>query len=129
MTNLLRVLLAGFALIGVYSAGRLSISHFHTGEACPALGPVPACYLVLFAYGAVFVCAFLARGFARRVFLIGWVPIFGLAFVGALLHTFVEETCPIDGSGVPQCYYSLGLSILLFVLGWFAFYHHQNKKA
>lgn len=129
MTNLLRIVLAILALIGIFSGGNLSLTHFHTGDTCPELGPIPACYLVFLAYVGVFVSALVTQHLARRIFLIGWAPIFGLAFIGALLHTFVQETCPVDGNGVPQCYYSLGLSIILFILAWFAFFRNRKGAA
>ena len=70
MTNLLRIVLAILALIGIFSGGNLSLTHFHTGDTCPELGPIPACYLVFLAYVGVFVSALVTQHLARRIFLL-----------------------------------------------------------
>ncbi len=110
-----RVLLFAVAAIGAFGGGSLSISHFHSGAACPMLGPLPACYLVFVSYALVLVSTLLPDNLFKVIFYTGWAPIFALAFIGALLHTFVGDTCPVDENGLPQCYLSLGLAVLMFI--------------
>lgn len=112
---LFRALLIGAASLGAYEGGALSLEHLHTGEACPLLGPIPACMLVFAGYSAIIISALLPRAWFAKLFYFGWLPVFGLALVGAVLHTFVGDTCPVNESGMPQCYMSLGLAVLIFV--------------
>ena len=116
ITILFRALLIAAASLGAYQGGALSLEHLHTGEACPLLGPIPACMLVFAGYAAITISALLPRGWFTKLFYLGWTPVFGLALVGAVLHTFVGDTCPVSENGVPQCYMSLGLAVLMFVL-------------
>lgn len=113
---LFRALLIGAASLGAYGGGTLSLEHLQTGEACPLLGPIPACMLVFAGYAAIIISALLPRVWFTKLFYIGWTPVFGLALVGAVLHTFVGDTCPVNESGMPQCYMSLALAALMFVL-------------
>jgi hypothetical protein len=113
-----RALLIAAASLGAYSGGVLSLEHLHTGEACPLLGPVPACMLVFAGYAAIIISALLPRGWFTKLFYLGWTPVFGLALVGAVLHTFVSDTCPVNESGMPKCYMSLALAALMFVFAF-----------
>ena len=115
-----RILLIGLASMGVFGGGSLSLSHFHAGDTCPVFGPIPVCYLVFAAYSVVAISALLPTGHFKKLFYVGWTPIFALAFVGAILHTFVGDTCPIGQNGMPQCYLSLALAIVIFVVAFFA---------
>lgn len=120
-----RILLLGLTAIGLYGGGSLSISHFHAGDVCPMLGPLPACYLVLVGYALVFVSALMPKKLSQKVFYIGWTPIFALAAIGAVLHTFVGDTCPVNENGLPQCYLSLALAVLIII----AFQFVRRKRS
>jgi hypothetical protein len=114
-TTTIRILLLGAALIGFFGAASLSLRHLQTGEVCPILLFVPACYLVLAGYGSVIASVFVQHNWRTRFFFIGWTPVFGLALAGAGLHTFVGDTCPVN-RGIPQCYISLGLALTILLL-------------
>lgn len=90
------------------------------------LGPLPACYLVFAAYSLVAISAFLRTDYFKKLFFVGWTPIFGLAFIGAILHTFIGDTCPVDENGVPQCYLSLALAIATLVIAFLAWHRHRT---
>ena len=122
---LFRALLIGIASMGAFGGGVLSLEHLHTGEACPMLGPIPACMLVFAGYAAIVISALLPRAWFTKLFYLGWTPVFGLALVGAFLHAFIGDTCPVKESGMPQCYMSLALAALMFVLALLA----QRKSA
>lgn len=109
-----RVWIVGLAAFGIYRGGFLSLHHHNTGDACPTLGPLPICYLVLLGYVLVLMSALLGRRLFKPFFYIGWLPVFAMALMGAIVHTFVGEICPVDGNGLPQCYVSLGLAVTLY---------------
>lgn len=115
----LRALLVAAASIGFIGGGKLSLAHFESGDVCPMLGPLPACYLVFAGYGLMIGAALAPRRWFQRLFILGWTPIFALAFIGAVLHTLVGDTCPVK-NGVPQCYLSLAVALVIFALFWFA---------
>jgi len=119
MTIAVRLILLGLATIGIASGGALSISHFHEGGTCPMLGPLPACYLVFIGYSLIGLSTITPARISKLSFYIGWVPIFGLAAVGTMLHIFVGDTCPVSDNGMPQCYMSLALALV--ILGVFYF--------
>lgn len=50
MDKLARYALISLALLGTIAGASLSTSHLQTGETCPMLGPLPACYVVFIGY-------------------------------------------------------------------------------
>ncbi len=109
-------LISGF---GCWAGLRLSIDHVQHGEVCPMIGLVPACIVVCLGYFAVFVSAFIIRKPASRaIFLIGWTPIFILAFLGVSLELTKGHICPPGPANIPQCFYSLAMAVSCAVLFW-----------
>ena len=87
------------ASIGVLGVGRISINHW-TGEAsCPMIGPLPACYIIL----------------------IGWVPVITLALIGVVGELTDVIQCPQLENGLPQCYLSAVLALILGLIAWLLF--------
>ena len=109
VSRLLLGLISGF---GTFAGLQLSGSHLQTGETCPVLGPVPACYLVAVAYALILMSAVLIRKpYALRLFLPGWVIVFGLAASGVALELSVGDTCPAGPRNIPQCFFSLSMAM------------------
>ncbi|MEP2731298.1 MAG: hypothetical protein ABJN03_19515 [Ascidiaceihabitans sp.] len=97
----------------------ISLSHFRTGNACPKLGPVPACYVVSLAYLAMAIAVSIGWHRFKWLFFIGATPVILLAIAGTTLELFGRPTCPRSDSGWPLCYTSLmiGGSLLALCLG------------
>jgi len=111
--RLLLVLVSGFGALAGLS---LTVSHIQTGEVCPHLGPVPACYLVLAAYAMILASAFtLQKPIGTRLFFIGWITVFGLAASGVVMELAVGETCPPGPAGIPQCFISFSMAVACLV--------------
>ena len=93
----------------------ISLTHFHTGDACPTLGPIPACYLVSISYAAMAVAALVWWRTLSWLFFIGAAPVILLAASGTTLELFGRPTCPLSANGLPLCYISLavGCGLLL----------------
>lgn len=110
-----RAMLTLAALLGVWAGGVLSLAHLKTGEVCPMLGPVPACFVVLAGYTLIFAAAWAPRAAAPFVFAAGFAPVFGLAATGVALELAHGDICP-KAVGIPQCFLSFALAALTLTL-------------
>jgi hypothetical protein len=82
-------------------------------DACPLLGPVPACYLVFVGYIAIGVSVVLEPLRSGWIFLSGWLPVFLFALSGTSLELLARSTCPRSDSDVPLCFFSLAIASAL----------------
>lgn len=115
LSRLLRVGIVLTCLVVLSGIIPISLTHLQTGDACPNLGPIPACYLISICYAAMAVAAFLGRRNLRWLFFVGVTPVILLAAVGTTLELIGRPTCPLSDEGLPLCYVSLAMGcILLF---------------
>jgi hypothetical protein len=126
MANSLRIILLGLIATGLYGAASVSY-HAITGAApCPHIANIPACFIVLAGYTLMLIAVMIESvGNAQRtaptptpkkVFLIGWLPVFLLAVTGSLFELSHGNTCPKSDTGLPLCYVSLFFSIALVLI-------------
>ncbi len=106
---------AGSVLAGI---APVIIDEWRGLNACPKLGPVPACYVVGFSYSAMAIAALLAPRRLTGLFLAGWVPVFALALAGSTMEILGRPTCPPSSTGTPLCFYSLAVASLLLPAFW-----------
>lgn len=99
----------------------ISLTHFRTGDACPNLGPIPACYVVSLAYLAMALAVTIGWRRLKWLFFVGATPVILLALAGTSFEMLGRPTCPRSQSGWPLCYTSLmiGVSLLIAFLGAF----------
>jgi len=117
MRQILRIALLVLALFGTFAGASLSLSHMSTGETCPVVGPLPACYLVAIGYFLVALSAISPTAkWTRNVFFIGWTPVAVLAGFGVMLELAGRETCPRGAGGIPQCFYSFLMAMICLFL-------------
>lgn len=108
-----RVALLGLAGLGMFAGTKLSLEHIQHGEVCPMLGPVPACTIVFLGYlGVVLAALFLKQSFSKKLFYIGWIPVFLLALIGVGLELTKGHVCPPGAMGIPQCFFSLAMALI-----------------
>lgn len=115
-------LLVALILLGLFSAGRLSFLQFLSGDACPLLGSVPACYVALSGY--IFIAlgtVLLWRKSPRKrltfgSFYLGFAIAGGLALIASVMELFIGGVCPVAFGWLPMCYPSLALSLAIFWL-------------
>lgn len=122
--RLLLLLLIG---VGFVYAGLVSFRNF-AGDLCPAVGPIPICYIVFVAYSLMLLSLVIKHnGCKHYFFTAGWGMAFVFAFVGSLAEFFVPGggVCPTtsggsirgsDGTGIPMCYISLALVMIILIL-------------
>ena len=108
-----------FLLVAAGLYGALSLSYTTlTGEApCPSLSVLPICYLVAAAYVAMLIgLSFSQHPLSSPLFVVGWALVFGVAAIGAYLELQAPGSCSASNSGIPMCYLSLGLSLVIIAL-------------
>lgn len=104
-------------VFGTFAGAKLTLEHLKHGEVCPTLGPIPACIIVFLGYFLMLGAAiFINKQPAKPAFVLGWTPVFILAFLGVTLELIKGETCPSGAFGIPQCFFSLGMVLLCGVL-------------
>ena len=113
---LIRWLTAGVALIGVWGVLPIAYDQAAAVRDCPSIGAIPACYVVLLGYASIAVSS-LASSHRTKLFFVGWTPLFLLAASGTTLELFGHTACPRSDAGVPICYFSFAM--LLVLLGLF----------
>jgi len=116
-----------FLLVGFSYAALVSYRNF-TGDLCPAVGPVPICYIVLLAY-SLMIASFVVKhnGCKHYFFTAGWGIAAVLAVLGSLAEFFTPGggVCPSSSGGglrgasqggLPMCYVSLALLVVILFL-------------
>ncbi len=102
--------------LGAVSSFRLAFFQWATGEACPVVGSVPACYVAFAGYGLMLIGLIAAWAKGRRtMFRLGIAIAGGLALVGSTMELVQGDVCPRAGS-VPLCYVSLAMSLVILWL-------------
>ena len=108
------IFLAGF---GTLAGAKLSLEHMQHGEICPTAGPIPACIIVFLGYLLILLAGvFLSKRFSKPAFILGWTPVFLLAFIGVTLELVKGQICPPGAFGIPQCFFSLAMVLACLAL-------------
>jgi len=109
------------ASIGVLGVGRISITHWTGETSCPMIVSLPACYIILIGYSLIVLSMYPHLQKAFVLFLIGWVPIVMLALTGVVGELTDVLQCPHLKNGIPQCYLSAALALIIGLLTWYLF--------
>ena len=115
LSRLIRLGLFGFSLYVLSGIVPISIEQFKSGGACPLIGPIPACYIVSLAYGAMGIAALLWNKKLIWLFVLGVVPVISLAASGTALELLGYPTCPRSDGGLPLCYFSLAVGLIMAI--------------
>ena len=94
----------------------ISVEQIRTGNACPKLGPIPACHVVTLAYAAMALAVTIGWRRWKWVFFVGLAPVLLLALTGTSLELLGKPTCPRSANGWPLCYSSLLVSFCLLIV-------------
>ena len=117
---MIRLALIGLVAFGIWSGGQLSYRHYQSGEACPILGVIPACYIALAGY--LMMALSLTTAVIKpeldlaALFWIGLFAAGGLALLGSGFELFKGNICPRAFGWLPMCYVSLAFSVLIGIL-------------
>lgn len=124
---LIRLTIIILGSLGFLGVGNISLLHWSGETSCPTIGIVPACYIILVGYGLILLSVFLKLKTSAIIFLIGWLPVIGLAFVGVIGDLTATVACPSSEIGIPKCYFSAGLSLIIGILYWQLYKMRLNK--
>ena len=117
---MIRLALIVLVVLGLWSSARLAYSHYQSGEACPILGIVPACYIALAGY--LMMAASVAATIAKPelnlswLFWLGLLAAGGLALLGSGMELAKGDVCPKAYGWLPMCYVSLAFGVLIGIL-------------
>jgi len=120
--TVIRIIVIALAALGFLGVGGISHDHWHHVAPCPMIGPIPACYIILVGYGLIFLSMFVKRTSSLRVFVVGWTAVIILALLGVLGELTATLSCPSSEIGIPKCYFSAALSIVIGLLYWRWYY-------
>ena len=115
VSRILRIGLVATCLFVLSGIIPISLTHFHTGNACPTLGPLPLCYVVSASYTIMLIATSFWHRVLMKLFLCGAIPVIILAVLGTGFELAGRPTCPRPESGLPLCYVSLVLGLGLLV--------------
>jgi len=112
--NIINYLTFIIFILGIYGTGNLVYNEFLQEGACPKLGIIPACYIVL----ACFVIPFIAHIFStgRIVYFLFTGFALALATYASIGQLFGNLQCPKTGNGIPMCYISFVIFASLVLL-------------
>ena len=115
-SRILRLGLTGVSLYVLSGIAPISLTHWHAGNACPLLGPIPACYIVTACYAAMGTAALFWNKPLSWLFFTGVAPVIFMALVGTALEITGLPTCPRSDTGLPLCYLSLFLGVMMLTV-------------
>ncbi|MEP3296798.1 MAG: hypothetical protein ABJO27_10025 [Pseudoruegeria sp.] len=115
LSLILRLGLVAVSVIVLTGIVPISVAQMQSGDVCPIIGGIPACYIVTLCYAAIGLSAALWRKPNDRIFLAGVVPVIGLALIGTSAELWGTPTCPRSDTGCPLCYTSLFVGVAIAV--------------
>lgn len=110
--NTLKIVLWCLICVGLYGASSVSYTTITGTAPCPRIIGIPACFVVFIGY-ALMLIATLTQNHTGKIFLMGWVPVFLLAFVGSMFEIGNGNTCPKSSFGLALCYVSLAFATMV----------------
>ena len=116
ITNIALYLLVAAGLFGALSVSYSTLTDI---APCPAIFRIPVCYVVAMGYAAMALYLGLRltnNKWPGLLFMSGWIVVFSIAAFATLLEITVANTCPTSGLGIPLCYASLVLSMVILFL-------------
>jgi len=114
--SVLNLLISVSALFGLTGVLPIVYETYTETSACPDFLGIPACYFVAIGYFWVLISIFFSSLMRKSLFLMGWGTVFVLATSGSIAEVFGKNMCPKTAIGIPKCYFSFLLTIVIFVL-------------
>ncbi|MFT6899474.1 MAG: hypothetical protein ACJA13_003912, partial [Paraglaciecola sp.] len=102
---------------GLWGALKVSFDTITAKAPCPYVGSVPICYLVTVGYLSMLLSLlFSPAKLTNKLFYLGWGLVFIIAAMGVMAEMVTGGICPVNKQGLPLCYLSLALCLLILSL-------------
>lgn len=112
-----RVILWFLIIVGSWGALLVSYTTITGTARCPDFVGIPICYLVGIGYISMLVAQAVSPGKLKNcLFYPGWVLVFLIAVLGTGFEISVDNICPRSSSGVPMCYFSFVMCIVIIIV-------------
>ena len=125
---LLRFSIIILALFGVWNVAKISMDHWAGESACPMIGQVPICYIILIGYSLIVLSMYPQLKKAVIVFLLGWLPVVLFALTGVIGELTNTFQCPQTPTGIPVCYFSAAFSLIIGVFSLLVFRNNEQHR-
>jgi len=116
MTKIPTILIWLISLIGLYGTFGLVQNELTTGDICPKIMGIPACFIIF----ACFLLVLLGHSSILKkwswVYFIGVGVALSIASYGSLGELLGFAECPKTSDGIPMCFLSFGLFLALLLL-------------
>lgn len=129
MLNLVYFAILGLLIgRGFYQGLMLSIETYtQQGIPCPSSLDIPVCYIVTLAYFLQLLALVVThRKSALSLFVMGWLPVFLIAFSASIFQYLQGGICPLSPTGFPLCYISLMISSSIFIIAILKLRRYQS---
>ena len=109
----------GLLILVIYTVFNISLAHFTKESFCPIIINLPVCYIILTAFTTVAIThIFHLRIHVKYYYFFISTPLL-FALFGSILELLNKNTCPKNEAGIPMCFISLGICLLLITLKYF----------
>ena len=110
--SILIILIAAFAVYGSFS---LSMNDWVTGNVCPKILGIPACYIVFVCFATALISQVVSVSKSTLIFFIAVGIVTAIATTGTVGELTGTAKCPRTAGGTPMCFISLAICVSLLV--------------
>lgn len=118
MKSVLNWFVLTLLLFLIFGAGALSLNEATHGNVCPKLFVIPACYIVVVLAVISLLAHLHVMKLGTKTFYSCIGIIAGISLTGTIGEFAGFAQCPPSSSGIPMCYYALGVSAAVLILKW-----------
>jgi len=105
------------ALFGFLESAERSRMHFYQDTSRIKIGPIPDCYVETVGYALIAIAMLILwHRNAAKIFYLGWIPVTMFALLGVGYEFAGYNASPMGPYGVPMCFYTLALALVVWVL-------------
>ncbi len=120
MKQILYYSILGLLILAIYGVFNISLAHFTKESFCPKVVNLPICYIILISFTIASITHVFHLGInIKYYYFFISIPLL-FALFGSILELINKNTCPKNEAGIPMCFISLGICLLLITLKYFS---------
>ncbi len=106
-------------VFAMYGSAQASVDDWRQKDVCPKILKIPACYIVFASFLIAGLGHFSGSPTGNLLFY-GFIGIPAvIALAGSVIELAGKEICPRTGQGIPMCFISLGICVMLLASKFF----------